>query len=256
MTIAHTAAQPLLTWLNGKKSELHGAVAVNNYRMGVAERVKKDARDEKKREEKMAEETERKRLTAAVAREEAERMAELARLAGPGEPGSAAAVTESDDRGHGEQAVGIKEVDETPLPTERRASPPPPDSDSDSGDVDDSAGFGVTAADFNDDDDNDGENLIDFDTIGDDSAPLARAAPTPFLPPEPVISADPAASEDANPTWSSAIQLRNFCENAQSIAKGYLEAKGESSLHPGSGNRTCTTRRHSTQGGRMARRLT
>jgi hypothetical protein len=68
------------TWSTGKKGSLKGAVSLNNYRVGVAQRVWTDTKKEKDKEEK--------RLRAAEAQEEAERKAQLARLEGPREPES------------------------------------------------------------------------------------------------------------------------------------------------------------------------
>jgi hypothetical protein len=100
----------ILCWVIGKKKDLHGTVEVNNYRDGVAARVYRDARKEKKKEEEGGKGNRDEAAERCGRSREAERKAELARLKGPGEPESAVAGTQSEGRAK----VKAEEVDETP----------------------------------------------------------------------------------------------------------------------------------------------
>lgn len=73
------------TWTLEKKQsgDLKGIPAVNNYRMGVSQRVLRDAETENSQLLKRAEEEEQKRVREEAAAAEASRAAEIARLAVP-----------------------------------------------------------------------------------------------------------------------------------------------------------------------------
>ncbi|KAG6861820.1 hypothetical protein C0995_011702 [Termitomyces sp. Mi166 len=236
-------------WALENKRELQGRSAGNSYRIGVSERVLKDTKRASRQALKQAEENERRRQREEAAAAEVARAAEIARLAIP--------IDTVEERSKPNAKVEDVPDHEFLKPAVRFPTPSPDtddDSDLDCADYGDPSAMddvdlhwdkldGNLRPDFEGSkdapDDFDLDGLQEKIRIKAETEDLSLGAPqcgrhtSPTLPETKVQSnenIDPvkvkSESIDDAPSWSSALQLRTFQNNAQTIAENYLKDSG------------------------------
>ncbi|KAG6911051.1 hypothetical protein DXG01_004565 [Tephrocybe rancida] len=242
-------------WVAEKKGELKGRAAANSYRMGVSGRVLQDAKRANRQALIQAEEDEKKRIMEEAAAEEAARTTELARLAAGKEdiPEPKVKVEEVPDEEYKcIQPLGEPIVD-VPVTSYAYADD---DSDDDGpsmdyGDPDANEPDDDLRADFEDNDDTHDdfdldalEQKINVKDLSLDTPkrrkPTVPTLPEPALPKialpattvephittkEPIVKIKPEPADDT-PSWTSALQLRTFRDNAKTIAETYIKEQG------------------------------
>ncbi|GLB44177.1 putative protein of unknown function (DUF2786) [Lyophyllum shimeji] len=235
------------TWALERKGELRGRTAGINYRLGVAQRVLEDAEKENRRALRQAQEAGKKRLREEAAAEEAARAAEIARLANPAdaepvttspieEPNVSVKVEDVPEEQERKPLADLSDEENEPLPSYAEGAVMYDD-------------FGDTRADF-DLNDEVADHQLDLDELEskvqvkpEPAEPSLRTRGRSRLPPPPpaapAVKAEtepvklehelpsimPESSDEA-PSWTSALQLRTFRDNAKTIAENYLKDTG------------------------------
>ncbi|KAG5728248.1 hypothetical protein E4T56_gene19107 [Termitomyces sp. T112] len=223
-------------WAIETRHELKGRSAGISYRIGVSERVLKDAERAKRKALKQAKENEQKKQREEAAAAEAARASEIARLDMP-------SVNKGSDL-----KVEVKVEEDAPGYEFPAPKIPTPSSDEDDDSNSDYGGQfetdlywdepdGGLHADF--EGDSDAPDDLDLDAlekiikIKAEMGDLCSSHTSATLPKVnmelgenigPVkVKSEPAGDV---PNWSSALQLRTFRDNAQTIAENYLKDSG------------------------------